>query len=101
MIRATRLYSGLCGMPAFGHAVGCDVCDTPEPELWRGAAGLCARVRARVLVPPNLYIHIHTTRERSGLLANSVCFVSKCVLWCFAVFCGCFAAVLWCFASVF
>jgi len=27
-------------------------------------------------------------RERSGLLANSVCFVSKCVLWCFAVFCG-------------
>ena len=35
-------------------------------------------------------------RERSGLLANSVCFVSKCVLWYFAVFCGCFAGVLWC-----
>jgi len=34
-------------------------------------------------------------RERSGLLANSVCFViSKCVLRCFAVFCGCFAGVL-------
>ena len=39
--------------------------------------------------------------ERCGLLANSVCFVSKCVLWCFAVFCGCFAGVLWCFASGF
>ena len=42
--------------------------------------------------------------ERSGLLANSVCFVSKCVLWCFAVcfavFCGCFAGILWYFASV-
>jgi len=32
-----------CGMPACGQAVGCGVCDTPE--LWRGAAGLCARVR--------------------------------------------------------
>jgi len=32
-------------MPACGQAVlGCSVCDTPE--LWRGAAGLCARVRA-------------------------------------------------------
>ena len=54
--------------------------------------------------------------ERSGLLANSVCFVSKCVLWCFAVlcgvlrvFCGCFVvfrkcflknSVLRCFADV-
>jgi len=27
------------------NAVGCGVCDTPE--LWRGAAGLCARVRVR------------------------------------------------------
>jgi len=25
--------------------------------LWRGAAGLCAKVRARVLVPRNLYVH--------------------------------------------
>jgi len=40
--RAT--YGGLCGVPACGQAVGCGVCDTPE--LWRGAAGLCARVRA-------------------------------------------------------
>jgi len=36
-------------------------------------------------------------RERSGLLANSVCFVSKCVLWCFAVFCGCFVVFCKCF----
>jgi len=46
-------------MPACGQAVGCGVCDTPE--LWHGAAGLCARVRARVLVPPNLYIHTYIT----------------------------------------
>jgi len=39
--------------------------------------------------------------ERSGLLANSVCFVSLCVLWCSAVFCGCFAGVLWCFLRFF
>jgi len=44
--------------------VGCGVCDMPE--LWRGAAaGLCARVRACVLVPPNLYIH--TYRNACGL----------------------------------
>jgi len=42
--------------------------------------------------------------ERSGLLANSVCFVSKSVLWCFAmfcgvlrVFCGCFVVFCKCF----
>jgi len=42
-------------------------------------------------------------RARAGLLANSGCFVSKCVLWCFVVFAGvlwCFAGVLQCFASV-
>jgi len=33
------------------------------PELWRGAAGLCARVYARVLVPPNLYIHTYITQH--------------------------------------
>jgi len=37
--------------------VGCGVCDTPE--LWCGAAGLWLRVYARVLVPPNLYIHTY------------------------------------------
>jgi len=30
-------------------------------RLWRGVAGLCARAcNARVLVPPNLYIHTYT-----------------------------------------
>ena len=44
--------------------------------------------------------------ERSGLLANSVCFVSKSVLWCSAmfcgvlrVFCGCFAVFCECFTK--
>ena len=43
---------------------------------------------------PTMYV-MSSHRERSGLLVNSVCFVSKCVL-CFVVFCG----VLWCFAGV-
>jgi len=34
------------------------------------------------------------------LLANSGCFVSKCVLWCFVVFCGCFVMFCGCFAVV-
>jgi len=37
-------------------------------------------------------------RARAGLLANSGCFVSKCVLWCFVVFCGCFVVFCGCFA---
>jgi len=37
-------------------------------------------------------------RARAGLLANSGCFVSKCVLWCFVVFCGCFVMFCGCFA---
>jgi len=36
-------------------------------------------------------------REQSGLLANSVCFVSKCVLRCFAVFCGVLREFCGCF----
>jgi len=55
--RATYGDGGLCGMPLPADkpwAVGCGVSVTLE--LWRGAAGLCARV----LVPPNLYIHTHT-----------------------------------------
>ena len=35
----------------------CGVCETPE--LSRGAAGLCARVRECAVVPPNLYIHTY------------------------------------------
>ena len=51
-------YGGLCGMPACGQAMGCGVCDTPE--LWCGAAGLCARVRACAVVPLKLYIHTYS-----------------------------------------
>ena len=43
--------------------------------------------------PPRL-----SSRARAGLLANSGCFVSKCVLWCFVVFCGCFVMFCGCFA---
>jgi len=47
----------MCGMPAYGQAVGCGVCDTPE--LWRGAAGLCARVRACAGAADSLHTYIH------------------------------------------
>jgi len=53
--RAT--YGGLCGMPACGQAVGCGVCDTPE--LWCGAAGLCARVRACAGAAESLHTYIY------------------------------------------
>ena len=45
-----------CGMPARGQAVGCGVCDTPE--LWCGAAGLCARVRACAGAAESLHTYI-------------------------------------------
>jgi len=50
-------HGGLCGMPACGHAVGCGVRDTPE--LWCGAAGLCARVRACAGAAESLQTYIH------------------------------------------
>jgi len=46
--------------------VGCGVCDTPE--LWRGAAGLCARVHACAGTAESLHTymeHGHGT-ESSG-----------------------------------
>ena len=49
-------------MPACGQAVGCGVCDTPE--LWRGAAGLCARVRACAGAAESLDTYIHTVFRR-------------------------------------
>jgi len=52
------MHIGLSGMPACGQAVGCGVCDTPE--LWRGAAGLCARVRACAGAAESLHTYIHT-----------------------------------------
>ena len=45
-------------MPACGQAVGCGVCDTPE--LWRGAAGLCARVRACAGAAKSLHTYNNT-----------------------------------------
>jgi len=50
--------------------VGCGVCDTPE--LGCGAAGLCARVRARVLVPPNLYTYNTCIHTKPFVLYRSV-----------------------------
>jgi len=44
-------------MPACGQAVGSGVCDTPE--LWRGAAGLCARVRACAGAAESLHTYVH------------------------------------------
>jgi len=64
--RAT--YGGLCGMPACGHALGYVVAATRRSSGVTPRA--CVRVYARVLVPPNLYIHIHkvyTARERTQL----------------------------------
>ena len=56
--RQTRsTYGGLGGMPACGQTVGCGVCDTPE--RWRGAAGLCARVRACAGAAESVHAHIH------------------------------------------
>jgi len=49
-------------MPACGQAVGCGVCDTPE--LWRGAAGLCTRVRACAGAAESLHIYIAPPRLR-------------------------------------
>jgi len=46
-------------MPACRQAVGCGVCDTPE--LWRGAAGLYARVRACAGAAESLRTYINTT----------------------------------------
>jgi len=40
--------------------VRCGVCDTPE--LWLGAAGLCARVRACAGAAEYLHTYIHTYR---------------------------------------
>ena len=45
-----------------GRAVGCGVCDTPE--LWRGAAGLRARLRACAGATASLHCYIHTYIQR-------------------------------------
>jgi len=62
-IRAT--YGGLCGRgPVCGQAVRCGVCDTPE--ACGVAPRACARVYARVLVPPNIYIHTYIRHTVGG-----------------------------------
>ena len=50
--------------------MGCGVCDTPE--LWRGVAGLCARVRACAGTAESLhtYVHILHTALRCSLGHN-------------------------------
>jgi len=67
--RDDSTYGGLCGMPACGQAVGCGVCDTPE--LWCGAAGLCARVCACAGAAECLHTYINIgvlvmARRKSG-----------------------------------
>jgi len=61
-------------MPACGQAVGCGVCDTPE--LWRGArgaAGLCARVRACANAAESLHTYIHMyLHNRAALKGEEV-----------------------------
>ena len=57
------IHGGLCGMPACGQAVGCGVCDTLD--LWCGAAGLCARVRACAGAAESLHTYISTILARS------------------------------------
>jgi len=53
------IYGGLCGIPSCGQAVKCGVCNTPE--LWRGAAGLCARARACAGAAESLHTDIQRT----------------------------------------
>jgi len=51
-------------MPACGQAVGCGVCDTPE--LWRGAVGLCARVRACAGAAESLHTYVPASGRPSS-----------------------------------
>jgi len=53
--------------------VVCVCCDTPELWLWRGAASLCARVRARAGAAKSLPLHtyIHTYVHSNETAAQS------------------------------
>jgi len=57
-------------MPACGQAVRCGVCDTPE--LWCGAAGLCARVRASAGAAESLHTYIHAYIYHIHLYLNNI-----------------------------
>jgi len=64
-------------MPACGQAVGWGVYDTPE--LWCGAAGLCARVRACAGAAESLhtYIQAYTVACRRSCCVDNVCPLSS------------------------
>ena len=59
-------------MPACGQAVGCGVCDTPE--LWCGAADLCARVRACAGAAESLHTYIHKAPADSRVTDAEIMF---------------------------
>jgi len=59
---SSATHAGLCGVSACGQAVSWGVCDTPE--LWRGAVGLCARVRACAGAAEYLRAYLHTYPRR-------------------------------------
>jgi len=66
--------------------VGCGVCDTPE--LWCGAAGLCARVRACAGAAESLYIHTYpppanscTTHPYPRAPSSPITNTNKPMLW--------------------
>jgi len=56
--------------------VGCAVCGTPE--LWRGAAGLCAHIRTcagvLVLVPPRILTYMYTYTTYIHILIHTYSF---------------------------
>ena len=59
---------------------GVGACDTPEldrPELWRGAAGLCARVRACAGATESLHTYIHDIISKVALPADTVWLASS------------------------
>jgi len=59
-------------MPACGQVWDvCGVCDTPE--LWRGAAGLCARVRACVGAAESLHTHTNIHQKKAVSSKQDCC----------------------------
>jgi len=95
--------------PPRAHRYGTDPAQLrAAPPAATHAAPRCGAVPSAPACSPTTTAFPHGSdfRERSGLLANSVCFVSKSVLWCFAmfcgvlqVFCGCFAVFCKCFSK--
>jgi len=69
----------VCEMPACGQAVGCGDVVSVTRRSSGVAPRACVRVYARVLVPPNLYIHTHVclclVQQQQGCLRVGV---SRC-----------------------